>query len=146
MLNRETVSPCGLYCGVCGIYQATINKDDVLRQKFAKAYGVTFEELACLGCLSNNIFKYCKICEIKACTAKREIEGCYQCSEFPCGKVEAFPVSEGKKNILRAVPRWRELGTEMWVEEEEKLFTCQSCGKQLFRGAKKCRNCETLVG
>jgi len=145
MINRETIAPCGLYCGVCGVYQATINKDDTLKQKFAKAYGVSSDDLACRGCRSETVFVYCQICEIKTCTMERQIEGCHQCREFPCGKVDAFPVPEGKMNILRAVPKWRELGTEKWVEEEEKLFTCRSCGNQLFRGAKKCRNCDTLI-
>jgi len=146
MFNQETVAPCGLYCGVCGVYRATINNDEELRGKFAKAYGVSPADLVCHGCRSDTVFMYCRVCGIKACTTEKGIEGCHMCDAFPCDKVEAFPVAEGKKNILRAVPRWRELGTEKWVEEEEKLFTCQSCGNQLFRGAKKCRNCNMLVG
>jgi hypothetical protein len=146
MFNEETVAPCGLYCGVCGVYRATINNDEELREKFAKAYGVSPADLVCRGCNSDTVFMYCRVCSIKACTTEKGIEGCYLCDAFPCEKVEAFPVAEGKKNILRAVPRWQELGTYKWVEEEEKLFTCRSCGNQLFRGAKKCRNCNTLVG
>lgn len=146
MVNRETVAPCGLYCGVCGIYQATVTNDEELKAKFARAYGVPAENLACLGCRSNQIFEYCRVCGIKSCAAEKDLEGCHLCADFPCDKVEAFPVPEGKLNILRAVPRWRELGTEQWVAEEAKLFSCKSCGNQMFRGAKKCRKCSTLVG
>ena len=30
MYNPETVAPCGLYCGVCGIYMATAGGDATL--------------------------------------------------------------------------------------------------------------------
>jgi hypothetical protein len=146
MENRETVAPCGLYCGVCGIYMATAGNDEELKGKLAKAYGVSPADIFCRGCLSDTLFTYCKVCGIRACATEKGIEGCHRCDAFPCDKVEAFPVPEGKKNILRAVPRWRELGTEKWVEEEEKLCSCRSCGTRLFRGAKKCRSCNTLVG
>jgi predicted RNA-binding Zn-ribbon protein involved in translation (DUF1610 family) len=51
----------------------------------------------------------------------------------------------GKKVMLRAIPQWREWGTEKWVGEEEKRYVCPSCGYQLFRGAKRCRNCDVSV-
>jgi hypothetical protein len=135
MYNPETVAPCGLYCGVCGIYMATAGGDEELKGKLAKAYGVSPADILCRGCRSDTVFMYCKVCGIKACTAEKGIEGCHLCDAFPCGKVEAFPV---------AVPRWREIGTEKWVEEEEKLSTCRSCGNRMFRGAKKCRSCNPL--
>ena len=141
MINKETISPCGLYCEVCGVYQATVNDDQKMKEKFAKAYNVKIEELACRGCRSNQVFVFCRVCKIKSCAEEKTYEGCYQCDEFPCEHIEAFPVPEGKKNILRAVPKWRELGTEKWTEYEKKLFSCQDCGNQLFRGARKCREC-----
>ncbi|MFX0167004.1 MAG: hypothetical protein ACFFAG_05090 [Promethearchaeota archaeon] len=56
-----------------------------------------------------------------------------------------WPSPRGKKVMLRAIYRWRELGTEKWVEEEEKRYMCQKCGKSLFRGAQKCNSCRSLV-
>ena len=37
MINQELVAPCGLYCGVCGIYCATASGDQPLKEKLAKA-------------------------------------------------------------------------------------------------------------
>lgn len=145
MVNRELTAPCGLYCGACGVYYATKHNDAPLREKLAGAYGMPVEELACRGCLSDTVFPYCRVCAIKSCASERGVEGCHQCDEFPCDRVESFPVPEGKANILRAVPRWRELGTDRWVAEEERLVSCPSCSTVLFRGAKKCRKCGTVM-
>jgi predicted RNA-binding Zn-ribbon protein involved in translation (DUF1610 family) len=46
---------------------------------------------------------------------------------------------------LRAVPRWREIGTEKWMEEEDKRYICPHCGYPTFRGAKRCRECKNPV-
>ncbi len=144
MINNETVSPCGLYCEVCGVYQATAANDQNMKEKFAKAYNVPVEKLSCKGCMSDDVFVFCKECKIKSCAGEKGYEGCYQCDEFPCENIEAFPVPEGKQNILRAVPKWREFGTKKWTEYEKKLFSCNECGNQLFRGARKCRDCGTI--
>jgi len=53
-------------------------------------------------------------------------------------------VPEGKKNILRAIPLWREVGYRGVYKGEEKLFSCDNCGTKLFRGARKCRQCGTI--
>jgi predicted RNA-binding Zn-ribbon protein involved in translation (DUF1610 family) len=34
------------------------------------------------------------------------------------------------------------LGTEKWIEEEEKRYHCPNCEYAIFREAKKCRNCK----
>lgn len=141
MVNKGLVSPCGLYCGVCNTYYATINNDKALAEKIAKGYGMPVEKIACHGCMSDTVFEYCKVCAIKSCTAKNGYEGCYQCGQFPCDKIEAFPFPEAKTNILRAVTEWKRLGTEEWVKSEEQLFSCSKCGAVLFRGARKCRKC-----
>ena len=146
MINQELVAPCGLYCGVCGIYCATASDDQPLKEKLAKAYGDTPDKINCRDCLSDSVYWYCKVCPVKSCTREKRYSGCHQCESFPCDKIENFPVSEGKKNILRAIPLWRELGTEAFIKGEEKLFSCDNCGAKLFRGARKCRQCGTIKG
>jgi len=146
MINQELVAPCGLYCGVCGVYCASESNDQPLKEKLAKAYGDTPDKINCGGCLSDSVYWYCAVCAIKSCTKGKGYSGCHQCADFPCDKIDNFPVPEGKKNILRAIPIWRELGTEAFVKGEEKLFSCDNCGTKLFRGARKCRQCGTIKG
>jgi hypothetical protein len=69
---------------------------------------------------------FCESCPISLYAAEKHIEGCHQCNDFP------FPV--GRKVILRAISTWRTLGTDRWMEEEEKRYYCPHCGYKLFRG------------
>ncbi|MHA1489170.1 MAG: DUF3795 domain-containing protein [Promethearchaeota archaeon] len=148
-IKKELLAPCGLYCGVCSIYIA--HRDNNVKFKQAllpiyKAFAKNVDDIACTGCLSDGIvFPVCRSCSIKKCCQNKQIEGCHQCDDFPCKFINNFPIPVGKKVILRAIPMWRKLGTEKWVEEEEKRYHCPECGNPLFRGAKRCNNCKIAV-
>jgi hypothetical protein len=144
-INPELLAPCGLYCGVCGIRIAHRENNQKFKERLSSVYQVPAEELACEGCLSEVVFKYCRVCPIKSCTQKRGFQGCHQCKEFPCPHIQHFPMPVGKKVMLRAIPQWGELGTEKWVAAEEERYHCPACGYPLFRGAKRCRNCKAPV-
>ena len=143
--GKELLAPCGLYCGVCGILIAHRDGNEKFKERLGTVYGVKPEDLVCEGCLSETVFGYCRVCPIKSCTQERGYEGCHQCAEFPCAHIANFPMAAGKKAILRAIPQWRELGTEKWVESELARYHCPACGHELFRGAKRCRHCKAAV-
>ncbi|MBU2510861.1 DUF3795 domain-containing protein [bacterium] len=147
-IQNELLSPCGLYCGVCAIYIADKENNQKFKEKLAPVYAVKPEELQCKGCMSqdeDSIFFYCKICPIKTCAKEKGFEGCYQCDDFPCDHIDKFSIPVGKKVILRAIPQWKELGTQEWVKQEEERYTCPKCGNKLFRGAKRCNQCKESV-
>ena len=148
------LAPCGLYCGVCGVYYATRDKNDKFLDKLLKMYQsnvpeqleeVTIEDLKCDGCMSDRVSVFCRVCTIKSCTRERGYVGCHECDDFPCSHIESFPMPVGKKVITRAIPYWREHGTEKWVRDEESRYRCPECDHQLFRGAKRCNKCKTPV-
>lgn len=145
MANKELLAPCGLYCGVCGVFMAHRDDNQKFKDRLSTVYGCSPEEIVCEGCLSDKRFKYCRQCPIRSCAQEKNYEGCHQCGDFPCGLIADFPLPVGKKVILRAIPAWRELGTEKWVQEEEKRYQCPHCGNSLFRGAKGCRTCKKPV-
>jgi hypothetical protein len=130
---------------VCGVYIATRDNNQKFKEKLTTVYNVPVEQIDCQGCLSNRVFPYCQVCPIKSCARDKKIEGCFQCGDFPCKLIDEFPIPVGKKVIMRAVPEWKELGTEKWMEAEEKRYTCPVCGNPAFRGAKRCRNCGNAV-
>jgi hypothetical protein len=41
---------------------------------------------------------------------------------FPCQYIGNFPMAVCKKVILRAIPYWREVGTEKWIQDEEARY------------------------
>ena len=145
MVKKELLAPCGLYCGVCGILMAHRDNNEKFKERLSAVYGCTPEEIQCEGCMSDTRFKFCQQCPIRSCVEEKNYEGCHQCAEFPCTFIDNFPIPIGKKVIMRAIPAWKELGTEKWVEEEEKRYHCPQCGNELFRGAKRCRSCKEPV-
>ncbi len=147
-INPDFLAPCGLYCGVCGIYLADRDNNEKFKERLCAVYGTRPEDIQCKGCLHDDeeaIFFYCRACPIKTCTREKGIEGCHQCDDFPCTLIEEFPMPVGKKVMLRAIPQWREWGTEKWVAEEIRRYHCPHCGYPLFRGAKRCRQCREPV-
>jgi hypothetical protein len=141
-VEKELLAPCGLYCGVCAVLIAYRDDNEKFKEKLTGVYGLSSTgQVRCKGCLSEDRFLYCEACPIRDCCAGKQIEGCHQCDDWPCKFVEEFPYPAGKKVMLRAIPTWREHGTEKWVEMEEERYHCPSCGYVLFRGAKRCRDC-----
>ena len=143
--RNKLAAPCGLYCGVCAVLIAHRDNNAKFKERLTGVYNVTADQVRCQGCLSDERFVYCQTCPIRSCTIEKGIEGCHQCQDFPCKFIDDFSIAVGKKVILRAISAWRELGTERWMEEEEKRYHCPKCGYKLFRGAQRCRNCGSPV-
>ena len=158
-INQDFVSPCGLYCGVCAIYIAHRDNNQKLKEKLVHLYkggtegkgclpnseSMSVKDIRCGGCLSDELFLHCKQCEIRSCTREKGYSGCHQCDQFPCGHIVNFPMTVGKKVILRTVPYRREVGTEKWVEDEEARYICPECGNKVFRGAERCNKCKVKL-
>jgi len=158
-INPDFVAPCGLYCGVCAIYIAHRDNNQKFKERLVGLYqggiagkgslpgneSLTTEDIQCQGCLSDQPFVYCRQCAIKDCTKAKGYAGCHECGDFPCEHMEHFPMTVGKKVILRAIPYWREHGTEKFVRDEEARYVCPQCGNKLFRGAARCNQCKASV-
>ena len=149
-INPNLLAPCGLYCGVCGVYYATRDKNNQFMETLLNFYqdkmpgleNVSIDDLKCEGCLSERTSITCRTCSIKDCTRKKGYAGCHECNEFPCEHIENFPMPVGKKVILRTIPYWRQEGTEKFVADEEARYVCPDCGNKIFRGAKRCNKCK----
>lgn len=144
-VNPNLLAPCGLYCGVCGIYYADKQENEILKQKLAKAYWCQPEQIKCDGCLSENKYFFCETCKIRSCVTEKGISGCHQCADFPCDNITNYPFPVAKEFMLKSIPARQERTDEEWVEWEENNWTCSSCGAKMFRGAKRCPNCKNEI-
>jgi len=152
-IENNFLAPCGLYCGVCGVYYATRDNNENFLERLLAMYqekipgieGVSLDNLKCDGCLSDRVSLFCRRCAIRACTREKEFSGCHECQDFPCDHIDKFPMPVGKKVILRAIPYRQKYGTEKWVHDEETRYVCPECGHTVFRGAKRCNKCSVAV-
>jgi hypothetical protein len=158
-INPDFVAPCGLYCGVCAIYMAHRDNNQKFKERLVNLYkggvtgkgtlpnseNLTTEDIRCRGCLSDDRFLHCRQCEIRDCTQQKGYTGCHECNDFPCAHIDHFPMAVGKKVILRAIPHWKEVGTEKWIQDEEDRYTCPDCGHRVFRGVVTCNRCQTSL-
>jgi len=158
-VNPDLVAPCGLYCGVCAVYIAHGNNNEKFKERLLDVYrgkvhgkgrlpnaeSLSLKDVRCCGCLSDDLFMHCRQCHIRDCTKEKGYAGCHQCAEFPCHHIEDFPMTVGNKVILRAIPHWREVGTEKWIEDEEARYFCPECGNKVFRGVVRCHKCKEAL-
>ena len=155
--NRSLMAPCGLYCGVCGVYLATRNGDAKFKAVLGRLYGSAPEETECLGCLQpdppQTLYGYCRTCPIRECIRGRGYHSCHQCPDWPCALITEFSLATGRRVMLRTMPLWREqvarhgegAGDVAWARAECARYHCPDCGEPLFRGAQRCRACGSWV-
>jgi len=155
--NSNLMAPCGLYCGVCGVYMATRDSNEKFRDTLGKVYGTAPEETVCLGCMqpdpAEKLFAYCKSCTIRDCVRAKGYYSCHQCNDWPCSRIENLRLATGQRVMKRAIPLWREKvaahgdgeGSVAWARAECLRYHCPDCGKPLFRGAQRCRSCKKPV-
>jgi len=155
--DKNLMAPCGLYCGVCGVYIATRDGNEKFKTIMGNLYGTKPEDTECLGCMQHDppkkLYAYCKSCKIRDCVKSKNYYSCHQCEEWPCSRINNFGFVTGIRVMKRTIPIWREKvaeygdekGSIEWARGECKRYQCYSCGKPLFRGAQTCRACKKPV-
>ena len=87
---KTMIAYCGLDCGKCDAYLATIHDDQVLREKTAKLWSelnhvvILPEDINCEGCRADGKKTvYCdRLCAIRQCAMKKGVETCGSCPEM----------------------------------------------------------------
>lgn len=155
--DKNLMAPCGLYCGVCGVYIATRDENEKFRTVMGNLYGTKPEETQCLGCMQpdppKKLYGYCTMCPIRDCVRSKGFYSCHQCADWPCSQISGFGLETGKRVMMKTIPIWREkvalLGDEEgsveWARSVCERYHCPTCGKPLFRGAQRCRGCNSQV-
>lgn len=154
-MKENSIAFCGLSCSTCAIYQAHTQSDNRLPKLALAIYRKTLkntslsqlslEDMRCEGCHSEIRFKYCQTCDIRACSLSKGYHGCYQCDDFPCIKIEKFPVHTAQSLMLEAAEYCKESGPEYWLEKDKERHTCKECSTLMYRGATRCKNCKVKL-
>ena len=104
----EYISPCGLHCGKCFAFKdrdirklsielkENLGNFETYAKRFETIIDPVFENyksfkemldyfttVECGGCRKEEC-KFFKNCNVRSCTENKDVEFCYECSEFPC--------------------------------------------------------------
>jgi predicted amidophosphoribosyltransferase len=121
---------CGLYCGACYHYRASLPEGRYLLEEAARQ-GRPLEGYTCQGCRSDILYIHsgCAQCRIRACADAKGLVHCGLCAEFPCDLIRAFQ-NDGRIHHRDVLDNLKELGargTDRWLAEQARRWTC-SCG------------------
>ena len=107
---RNMIGYCGLDCEKCDAYLATVNDDQVLREKTAKLWAklnnapILPEHINCEGCRANGAKTvFCgNMCGIRKCALNKGVATCGDCPEMETCRTVGAIISnnqEAMKNL-----------------------------------------------
>lgn len=94
--HNDLIAYCGIDCGSCPLYKATVENSDELKGQVKADWesryqlSLSLEDMACLGCKSDVVYKYCVHCDLKSCNMSKGTANCTQCSDYACDRIQKF--------------------------------------------------------
>jgi hypothetical protein len=148
LVNKNLVGRCGLYCGACIIYRA-YKDSERLRREIAERENCSAEEIRCEGCQTVltsgwNSKEWGMNCKIVKCLEAKGLNFCYECDMYPeCEKfhAEADSCLKHGENLMDNLNRIKAEEVEEWLEEEDKKWRCQKCGRPISMQLTECHWC-----
>ncbi|MCX7745639.1 MAG: DUF3795 domain-containing protein [Clostridia bacterium] len=120
MCKKDLTAPCGIDCFNCDLFE--LNLDESKKEMYAKAFNLAVDHVACKGCrVQGGCRLHWQSCETFDCVKERGMEFCFECSDFPCGKLMPCADGAGKypHNMkLYNLCRMKQIGVEEWAERE----------------------------
>src|SRR4030042_5448746 len=125
MNKRESaVAVCGIDCFLYELFND--NMTDLMKNNLAIMLKTDKEKIVpCKGCMDQ---KGCLIhpkCATYDCVQEKKVDFCYECSSFPCEKLQ--PASDRADKLPHNIKvynlcRIKLVGLEMWINEESKMI------------------------
>jgi hypothetical protein len=141
--NKDLAGVCGICCSCCSLYIGSNEDSDRIRI-IAERMNISVNDLKCEGCRSETISVFCKTCHFKTCSKKKEIDFCFECTEYPCKELFLF-----QKEKPHRIELWNQNeflktnGLEKWFSEISALHSCSNCRTINSAYDLQCRKCET---
>jgi hypothetical protein len=118
---------CGLYCAACPDYR----------------------DSKCHGCKSDNLKEgLCMNCNLKSCAREKGVEFCFECTDYPCRKLEEFKTDKHcpyHTEVYDYMDTIKTRGRDVWLSEMKKRWSCPGCGKELVWWDTECPECGVKV-
>jgi len=133
-MRKELIAPCGMNCRICiGFFGYTMSGKK--------------RKMKCIGCNPSgkscaHLKKYCKK------LAKKEIEYCYECKDFPCKQIQKLDDKYRKRfdySTINNLNYIKENRMEKFLENQEKKYKCPKCGGIICVHNGNCYFCNTLT-
>jgi len=115
--TEELIAPCGMNCRICiGYFGYTVSGKK--------------RKMKCIGCKPRNkscafLKKYCKK------LTKKEIEYCYECSDFPCKQLEKIDKIYRERynmSMIENLENIRDNRVDKFLIKQENKYKCTKCG------------------
>ena len=140
-LNKTLAGVCGLYCGACNLFIATM-EDPARLKKLSARWQFPEDEMKCGGCRSDTRGPYCRRCKMSACAAEKGIDFCMECEEYPCDDLKQFQSERPHRiELWDDLQRIETVGHRQWLKEIREHYTCMDCGTVNSAYDLKCRRC-----
>jgi len=80
--DKSLMAPCGLFCGVCGVYITTRDGNEKFKAMMGNLYVKKPHETECLGCMQpdppKKLYGYCKSYSTRNCVKEMSWMDQYQ--------------------------------------------------------------------
>lgn len=128
--TENLIAACGMNCRICIGY-------------FGYTMSGKKRKMKCIGCKPRDkscafLKKYCKK------LTKKEIEYCYECSDFPCSHLEKIDKGYRERYNMSMIKNLKEIkkyGMGKFLNEQKAKYRCQECGGVLCVHNGKCYSC-----
>ena len=132
--STTLIGPCGIYCGECEGYKC---KDNTASLEFLVSKGIKREKLPCTGCRDSkgNCPAIGDTCETYTCVLKHKVDFCFECSDFPCTKLN--PAADRADMLPHNIKVFnlcciRQLGAEKFLERASDIKSRYYKGKMVI--------------
>lgn len=124
-MKKELIAPCGMNCCICIAFLREKNK--------------------CIGCRGSDKNKPVTItqCRIRICS-KLNSKFCYDCKDFPCGKLNHLDKRYRTKYHLSMIENLKAIqtnGIRQFLRQQAEIWKCPDCGKVICCHNGICYSC-----
>ena len=129
-MDSKLIAPCGIYCGACVAF-------------FGYTMSGKKRKHPCSGCWSRE--GLCAFIK-KQCNrlAKKQIQYCFECSDFPCATLGTLDNRYSEKYGFSLVENLRYIqknGVKEFLKFEQERCKCPTCGGMICVHNKTCYAC-----